>query len=187
MITWDDIVELLAFAAVFDQRKADDIDVKAWLAVAQAQRWTRASAQRVILEHYSAGTERPRIDPARITDRLRALRSAAAESFEAPRIPEGLAGADYPPWLRAQLAQHVDARLQQWADTGQEPSRALPPPAARIGSLRELVAAAPDHVKPELAAGVARVQQRRPRLDPDRRAAAQAELAAARRRDEEAS
>lgn len=161
-ITWDDVVELLGFAAVFDQRKADDLDVKAWLAVAQAQRWTPAAAQRVIAEHYSAGADRPRITPAAITDRLRQLRNRAAETFEAPRIPDGLANRDYPEWLRAQRDQHIDALIERWAATGEEPPRAIQAVPERIRSLPELVAAAPEHVRPELAAGVQRMFARKP-------------------------
>jgi hypothetical protein len=186
VITWDDIAELLAFAAVFDQRKADELDVKAWLAVAQAQRWARPAVQRIILEHYSAGAGRPRIDPATITDRLRTLRGRAAESFEAPRIPDGLPNREYPAWLRAQLAKHVDALVDRWATTGEEPPRSLPPTAPQVGSLPELVARAPEHARPALEHGVRQIAARRVRLDPDRRAEARAELDAARDRTPEA-
>lgn len=175
-ITWDDVAEILAFAAVFDQRKADELDIKAWLGVAQAQRWTSAAAQRVIAEHYSSGADRDRIDPATITDRLRALRNRAAESFEAPRIPDGLPNHEYPAWMRRQLAEHVDSVLGQWADTGEEPPRSLPPAPTVVRTLPELVAAAPPAVRPKLAAGAQRMQRRRVRLDPERRAAARAEL-----------
>lgn len=180
-MTWDDIAELLAFAAVFDQRRADELDIKAWLAVAQAQRWSPPAAQRVVAEHYSVGADRPRVTPAAITDRLRSLRSHAAESFEAPQIPAGLENRDYPPWLRAQLADHVDLLVDAWAATGVEPARGLPAVApATVRSLPELVAAAPEHLRETLAAGVRRIQARRVRLDPDQRAVARAELDARR-------
>jgi hypothetical protein len=161
-ITWDDVAELLAFAAVFDQRKADKLDVKAWLGVAQAQRWTRPAAQRVILEHYSAGADRPRIDPARITDRIRTLRSRAAETFEAPRIPDNLPNRDYPTWYRTQLAAHVDALVDHWGHTGHEPPIERAAAAAIIRSLPELVAAAPEHARQQLADGTRRINHRRP-------------------------
>src|SRR2546425_12827983 len=108
MITWNDITRLLAFAAVFDQRKADDLDIKAWLGVAQMQRWNPTAAQRVITEHYSCGADRPRIDPAQITDRLRQLRNRAAETFEPPRIPDDQPIREYLAWYRDQLDEHVD-------------------------------------------------------------------------------
>jgi hypothetical protein len=181
VITFDDVADLVAFAAVFDQRKAGEIDVKAWLAVAQAQRWTREAAQRVILEHYSAGADRPRIDPARITDRLRTLRGRAAESFEALRIPDGLPNHEYPQWLRAQLRRHVDALVERWATTGDEPPRAIQQAPAQVRSLPDLVARAPEHARPALERGARQIAARRVRLDPDRRAEARAELDAARR------
>lgn len=160
MITWDDVAELLAFAAVFDQRKADELDIRAWLAVAQAQHWTPPAAQRAILEHYSARASQPRIDPATITDRLRTLRGRAAESFEAPRIPDELPNQDYPTWLRQQLAAHVDDRLTKWASTGEEPSRALPAPPP-THTLAQLLASAPGRVRTELRADAARITNRR--------------------------
>lgn len=160
MITWDDVAELLAFAAVFDQRKADELDIKAWLAVAQAQHWTPPAAQRAILEHYSARAGQPRIDPATITDRLRTLRGRAAESFEAPRIPDGLPNRDYPAWLRRQLSAHIDDHLAKWASTGEEPSRALPAPPP-THTLAELLACAPAHVRGELRASADSITNRR--------------------------
>lgn len=164
-ITWDDAAGLLAVAAVFDQRKGDELDVKAWLQVGQMQGWTFAAAERVILEHYSAGSDRPRIDPARITDRIKAIRSRAAESFEAPRIPDEISGAEYPAWFRAQLAAHVDRALAGWALSGEEP-RALPAAPAQTRSLPELIAAAPEHLRGEMTQAARKVG-RPPRRDRD--------------------
>ncbi len=91
MIEWDDMVDLVAFAASFDQRKVSEIDVKAWLMVAQQQRWdVPAAVVRVIAEHYGSQADRPRINPAAITDRLREIRRKAADTFEAPVLPEAL-------------------------------------------------------------------------------------------------
>lgn len=179
MITWDDIADLVAFGAVYDKRwrDADELDLKAWFAVAQLERWTRATVERIIVERYSRsrGDDRWRLEPAEITDRIRKLRNAAAESFEAPRIPEGLPNADYPAWLRAQLGRHVDAQLEQWAATGEEPSRAVRAGPAPIRTLKELVAAAPPHVREQIAESANRIQSRRI-PDPDRRAEARREL-----------
>lgn len=189
MITWDDIVDLLAFAAVFDQRKSGEIDVKAWLAVAQAQRWTQAAAQQAIAEHYSSGADKKRIDPATITDRIRKVRGQAAESFEAPRIPDGLPNHEYPTWLRRQLASHVDAITEKWATSGEEPSRSITPAAG--GPLA--IGAAPEHLREQLARDMSRFgslptttpQSTRPAVrDPHRRASARAELDSMRRTGE---
>lgn len=182
----DDVIDLLTLAAVYDQRTVGDADVHGWHLVATAERWTPAAAQRAIVDHYRARADQPRVTPAAITDRIRALRAQAAESFEAPVIPADLPASDYPAWLRARLAEHVDSALDRWAGTGEPPARALPAPPEPIRTLPQLVAAAPAHLQPELAAATARVQARRPRLDPDRRAEAIAELDAARRQDDTA-
>lgn len=158
-ITRNDVIKLLALAAGADQRTVADEDILMWHAIAQPQNWVPAAAQRVIIDHYSHGADRPRITPAAITDRLRSLRNQAGESFEAPRIPASLPNHEYPAWYRAQLREHIDAQLERWATTGQEPDRA-PLPAANK-TLPELIASAPDHVRAELAAGANRINQRR--------------------------
>lgn len=175
-ITKSDIAKLLALTAAYDQRTVGHADVEAWFEVADISRWNFAATRRVIIEHYARGADRPRIDAATISDRIRAIRGAAAESFEAPQIPAGLANADYPAWLRRQLGDHVDRQIDTWATTGAEPSRAQPVEPALIGSLNELIAAAPAHTRPELEAGVRRVQARKVRLDPHHREEAAVEL-----------
>ncbi len=179
-MTWDEVVEALALAAVYDQRKADALDAKAWLLVATDHRWTAPAVERVIREHYGSGAARSRIDPATITDRLRAVRRAAAASFEAPRIPADLPTVDYPPWLRGQLAAHVDAEVEQWAATGAEPVGALPVAPARVRTPRQLEAIAPARLRSAVAAGVRRLTGRRVVLNPDTRVTARAELDRAR-------
>lgn len=161
-MTYDQVAELLAFCAVFDQRKGDDLDVKAWQLIANDHRWTPAAAMRIAREHYGSGSDRPRIDPAMITDRIRKLRNQAAESFEAPVIPESLSGRDYPAWLRTQLGEHVDTQLERWATTGQEPDRAQPAITGHR-SLAEVIATAPPHVRAELEASNARINRREAR------------------------
>jgi hypothetical protein len=183
-ITRNDVVKLLALAAGADQRTVAAEDVTLWHGIAQAERWTAPAAQRAIIEHYSRGADRPRITPAAITDRLRTLRGRAAESFEAPRLPDGLPNAEYPAWLRAQLRRHVDALVQRWATTGDEPPRALTQAPAQVRSLPELVARAPEHARPAVERGTRQIAARRVRLDPDRAAEARAELNAARPRGE---
>lgn len=180
-ITRNEVVALLALAAGADQRTVAAEDVMLWHGIAQAERWTPAAAQRAIIEHYSRGADRPRITPAAITDRIRTLRGRAAESFEAPVIPPGLPNHDYPPWLRQQLAEHVDQQLHKWATTGQEPSRALPTPG-KSHSLGELIANAPDHVRAELKAGAKRIATRRVR-DPHRLEEARGEISSRRTRE----
>ena len=195
-ITRNDVVRLLALAAGGDQRTVSAEDVTLWHQIARDQRWTFRAAQRVIVEHYSTGADKPRISPAAISDRLRVLRGRAAESFDAPAIPDQLPRQDYPRWLRRQLAGHVDEVLERWAETGGPIPEAKPIEApARYGGLAELVAAAPAEHRAELTAG-ARSAGRAPRprsgpaastrgahLDTHRMAAARAELDAARPRE----
>lgn len=180
-MTYDDVAELLAFCAVYDQRRGDDLDVKAWLMVATDHRWTRDTAFRVAREHYGAGAGRPRLDPATITDRLRSVRGQAAESFEAPRIPEDLPNHEYPAWLRRRLAAHCDAVLERWAATGEDPPRALPAAPAVVADLDQLITRAPIQHRRAISSGVKAIRERKVRLDPVRREQAHAELEEARR------
>lgn len=161
-MTWDDIVDLLTLITAYDQRTVGEEDVRAWLLVAQLEGWTPRAAQRAVVEHYARGADRPRITPAAVTDRIRELRRRAAATFEPPAIPDGLADRDYPAWLRAQQRRHIDALIDRWAETGEEPPHAIQAAPERIRSLPELVAAAPEHVRPELAAGAQRMFARKP-------------------------
>lgn len=187
MITKNQAVRLLAFCAAYDQRTVGDFDVQAWQMASGPGRWSYEAVQRVIVEHYAAGADRPRITPAMITDALRGVRGRAAESFEAPRLPDDLANAEYPAWLRAQLAAHCDAIVERWAATGEEPPRAVQAAPARASDLVELVARAPLEHRKAIGSGVRAMRERRVRLDPERRAQARAELDAARKAAEEAS
>lgn len=162
MISYNQVAELLAFAAVFDQRRADELDIRAWHQVATRQRWTASAAQRVIVEHYERGADRDRIDPATISDRLRAIRNRAAQTFDAPRIPDDLPNRDYPAWYRAQLAEHVDAALHHWGTTGDLPDPDALPAAEPIRTLGQLVAAAPPEHQQTLADATRRVTHRHP-------------------------
>lgn len=161
MITRQQAAVLLARCAASDQRTIGEADVEAWVEAAEDHRWTFVAAKRVIREHYSAVAGRPRIDPARITDRIRVLRGQAAESFEAPRIPDGLPNREYPSWLRAQLARHIGALLERWAATGEEPARAISAGRAVAGSALGVAASAPADVRPAITAGVERMLTRR--------------------------
>jgi hypothetical protein len=126
-MTWDEVAELLAYCAAYDNRQGDDLDIQAWLDVATDNNWDALAAVRVTREHYGRDGDRPRLNPATITDRIRAVRKKAAETFEYPRIPEHVADADYPAWLRAQRDRHVDALVNAWAVDGVEPPVQLPP------------------------------------------------------------
>lgn len=176
VMTWDDVAELLAFCAVFDNRKGGKLDIEAWLGVATDQRWPADVVRRIAREHYGSGRDRPRLDPATVTDRLRDLRGKAAESFDAPPIPDGLPNREYPAWLRAQLAEHCDALLERWAATGDEPSRSLPVEPQQLRTVEQLAGAAPAELQPGLRSAWERIKARRPRLDPDRREHALREL-----------
>jgi hypothetical protein len=159
MMTYDEVVNLLAFCAVFDQRKADDTDVQAWLMIATDHRWVASAALRVARDHYGSGPDRPRLTPAMISERIRGLRNQAVESFELPKIPDGMLAVDYLAWEREQRAGHVTAQLDRWAATGVEPDRAQP---VELGarSLPELIAKAPDHVRAELEAAARKINRR---------------------------
>lgn len=121
MITWNQMADLLKLCAVYDQRTVAEEEIKGWLLTAQVSRWTVPLATRVIVEHYSRDSDRPRIDPARISDAIRKVRARAAESFIAPRIPDGLEGMAYVHWYREQLNGHVDDLLARWADGAELP------------------------------------------------------------------
>ena len=188
-MTYDDIAELLAFCAVYDQRRGDDLDVKAWLMVATDHHWTRDVAFRVAREHYGSGADRSRLNPATITDRIRHMRGRAAESFDLPRIPDGLPAGDYPSWLRGQLAAHCDTVLHRWATSGDEPPRALPPAPVVVSTTRELEAATPPPRRAAIVPGLRKLYDRtirsggtREPKTAERRAAARAEIDAARTR-----
>lgn len=191
-ISRNDVVRLLALAAGGDQRTVAPEDIVLWHGIAVSQRWTFNAAQRAVFEHYASGASKPRLTPAEVTDRIRSIRSRAAESFEAPRIPDELADGDYPAWYRSQLRAHIDHELGEWAITGQEPSRNLPI-ADRARSLPELIAGAPEHVRAQLTRDVRKVgtvpaqPQARTKLDVERRAEARAELDNARRAAEESA
>lgn len=156
MIEWDDMVDLVALAATYDQRKVSEIDVKAWLMASQVERWdVPAAVTRVIVEHYSRGADRQRISPAAISDRLRELRRKAADTFEDPKLPESLPdGQTYPEWYRDRMAEHVAQALAGWAETGAEPRPAAIEPMGN--RLPEILAAAPDHLRPALEAAMTR-------------------------------
>lgn len=145
-ITRNDVVRLLALCAADDQRTVGAEDVDLWFGVAQVEGWTARAAARVIVEHASRGDEKPRLTAAAITDRIRAVRSRAADTFPLPVIPTDLSNAEYPEWLRARRDAHRDALVEQWADSGQEPPLHLPPgpPPNQLGQRRmaELTAGA---------------------------------------------
>jgi hypothetical protein len=112
----NEIVDLLTLAAVYDQRTGGEADVRGWHAVAALERWTALAAQRVVVEHYSHGADRPRITPAAISDAIRAARHKAASSFVVPNTPDHITGRDYPVWYRSQLTAHVDKVMDAWAN-----------------------------------------------------------------------
>jgi hypothetical protein len=158
-MNYDEIVDLLTLAAVYDQRTGGEADVRGWHAVAQLERWTAAAAQRVVIEHYSRGAERPRITPAAISDGIRVARRKAAASFVAPAVPDDVAGRDYPVWYRAQLAAHVDRMLDMWAQG--EPIPESPAELEAQRGQRELpegidAGTCPEHLREQLELDMAR-------------------------------
>jgi hypothetical protein len=155
---WDPLVDLVALAATYDQRKAGPLDVKAWFLVASVEAWDVAAVQRVIVEWYARTKER--LAPSDVSQRLRAVRRAADETFEDPRVPDDLHGQDYPSWYRTQQDQHIRRCIAAWAATGVEPQRQAI--EARSGGLVDLVARAPEHVRGEITTAAERIAGRRP-------------------------
>lgn len=121
MITKSQCAVLLTRAASSDQRTIGETDAEAWFETAVMQRWTYPVARRIIAEYYSCGAGKPRITEAHISDRTKALRSAAAASYVAPPIPADQLTRDYPAWHRAHLSAHIDDVLDKWVQTGSEP------------------------------------------------------------------
>jgi len=198
MMTRDEIIDLLSLAAAYDQRTGGEADVKAWLIAAHVQRWTAAAAQRVLVEHYSCGADRPRITVAAISDGIRAVRHKAAGSFVVPDSPEDLPACDYPAWYRSQLARHVDRLLDLWAGGQSIPENTST--AAELGGSQQRqltvgldMGTCPPELRPIISQGLRRIETERlsrrrpavplPRSVPDddaRRAQARAELDAKR-------
>lgn len=145
-LTQDDFQSIVDLVVAYTGREPDRTLVETWAAQASIGRWTYPEAARAI--HLWASNREPRdfLEPADVTRTLRRLRRRAAETFELPRIPDGLANADYPTWHREQLAAHCDALMQRWAATGEDPPAHLPPsaPPNQIGQRRlaELTAGA---------------------------------------------
>lgn len=155
---WDPLVDLVALAATYDQRKAGPLDVKAWFLVAEIERWDLAAVQRIIVEHYARTADR--LSPAAVSQRLRAIRRVAAETFEDPVLPDDFGGLTYPQWYRARRAEHVERCLRSWTATGQEPRHGAIE-ANRIGSVAELIAAAPVAVHDAVADAARKIERRR--------------------------
>lgn len=121
MITRSDVAKLLGRAAIHDSRTTGKADVEGWFEIAEANNWTYPVVYRIIVEYYSSGAGKPRVDVAHITDRLRALRSAAASGYQEPREPDDLPDREYPKWHRAQLNAYIERRMAEWVATGREP------------------------------------------------------------------
>jgi hypothetical protein len=130
MITRKEVAALLTRCASSssDQRTIGTADVEDWYEIAVMQHWSYPVARRIIVEYIGSGAGKPRITEAHITDRTKALRSAAAASFVLPVIPDGQHPSEYPAWHRAQLAAHIDQILAQWVATGTEPDAGAPAP-----------------------------------------------------------
>lgn len=160
MITGPEVLALLKLCAAYDQRTVGKEDVGAWLMVATSQGWNFAAAQRAIVNHYSEDASRGRVNPPAITDALRAVRRASAETFEDPIVPDDLRGVDYPTWYRAQRDAHIERCIEQWAETGVEPRRGSIE-GNRAGSLAQLIAQAPDEVREDLAESARTIARKR--------------------------
>lgn len=145
-LTQDDFQAIIDLVVAYTGREPDKTLVETWAAQAAIGKWTYPEASTAIHLWMSERTPRDFLEPSDITRKLRDVRRKAAATFEPPRIPDGLANADYPAWHRQQLASHCDRLVQRWAVTGEEPPVQLPPgpPANQIGQRRvaELTAGA---------------------------------------------
>ncbi|CAA9365213.1 MAG: hypothetical protein AVDCRST_MAG68-5137 [uncultured Gemmatimonadetes bacterium] len=137
-LTQDEFKEIIDLVVAYTGREPDKTLVQTWAAQAAIGKWTYPEASRAI--HLWASRRGPNdfLEPANVTRTLKAVRSQAAATFEAPVIPEGLSNADYPRWYRAQRDAHVAALAQRWGMTGEEPPLQLPPapPPNEIGQRR---------------------------------------------------
>jgi hypothetical protein len=162
-ITPHRMIELLAIVEVCDNRfrKPGGEDVKAWVGFAEDGGWSVAAVGRIIRNHYrTPGAES--IRPGDVEAAYREVRRKAMTSFEDPALPPGglPAGVSYPEWLRAQQDAHKARVIARWAETGEDP-RPLPP--APMGNrLPEILAAAPDEVRPALREAMTKTIRRKP-------------------------
>lgn len=200
MTTRNEIIDLLSLAAVYDQRNADEADVRGWLAVAEMENWTATAARRVVIEHYSRGADRPRITPAAITDRLREAHRKAANSFAEPDARDDESGREYVQRRRRLMREHITRVMEAWADSGEPiPESASADELVSGTSRRGLPAGidattCPPELREQIERGLAlagrmdRLPPRTPdRGDEERRARARAELDEARARQDTAS
>lgn len=159
-ITPATMIDLLSLMTVYDQRVVGPEDVKGWLMIADLESWTFAATRQVIIEHYRSDAGRGRITPAHVTDRIRAVRRAAAETYTLPDIPPVMApGMTWPEYLRSRRQEHVDACLERWAATGEEPTHPRPE-LPRYRSMQELADAAPKEVRATMRDAARRIGRR---------------------------
>jgi len=159
-ITPEVMIDMLSLMSVYDARTVGKEDVTGWLIVADLEDWDAAAVQRIIVEHYRRDASRPRLSPSAVTDRLRQIRRAAADTFEDPIIPADLPGPEYPAWYRAQMAAHIEQAVTAWAATGLEPRRGAID-GNRAGTLGELINLAPERVRGEVVDAIAAIERRR--------------------------
>jgi hypothetical protein len=119
-LTPDDVIDLLTLMSAYDQRETGPEDVRAWLMIADLERWDREVVKRIVLDHYRAGADKRRLTPAAVSDRHRELRRSAAATFEDPVLPDDFGGLSYPAWYRAQRDAHVARLMAMWATTGDD-------------------------------------------------------------------
>jgi hypothetical protein len=194
MITPSELERLLDIVVRGDRRTTSPADVDYWAAMAAEGRWTYATAMRALVIFR---TEHPGewLDPAHLTAIIRQARHRAAETFVEPDPPAALPRPTYPAWKRARLAEHIDRVLDAWADGAPMPVT-VAGAAELIGADRPQLEAGlntstcPPELREQIERDFQRIGRERPdrnrpavalprRMagDPDRRAAARAELA----------
>lgn len=145
-MTKAEIADLLTMVASLDQypRAVDEVEVTAWLAIAEIEGWQFSHAKRAVVEFHRAEAGRGRITPAHVTDVIRETRrkiSRMVADKMMPAPPRALA--DDPAaeiaWRRHEIHQRVRAVMDSWA-TGQP----LPPPVSDIPAPRTPV---PDRMR----------------------------------------
>ena len=113
--------ELVALMALYDNRRASDPDVVAWLKVVGDLGYVDCEA--AVIAHYQ--DTRERIMPADVRQRVRDIRDARLNAMEIPEPPRELAS--NPPAYRAAIR----AAAQAIAD-GRDPEAAMRAVAAQV-------------------------------------------------------
>jgi hypothetical protein len=160
------IVELFKIIARYSPATYGDGDVEGWFLVAQREGWQFGAAGRAVFDHCtSLPGSAPWIKPGDVSARLREVGSAVMASYVEPRPDDPKIlddGPRYLAWSREQRARHRNAGLAAYAATGELPPPPRPEPLGNGGPnvIAEVLAAAPEGPRQEIAKAVARMHRR---------------------------